>query len=107
MIGADVQRAYLSEVIQEVYAEIDRLSTELVSEKELEILRNYLVGQMLSRFSSSFDLMDRFKAVHHSGLDLSYYRQKLDFLKSVRPEDLLKIGQTYFLNPPFVEVSVG
>lgn len=107
VIGADVQKAYLSEVIQEVYAEIDRLSTELVSEEELEILRNYLVGQMLSRFSSSFDLMDRFKAVHHSGLDLSYYRQKLDFLKSVRPEDLLKIGQTYFLNPPFVEVSVG
>ncbi|MCU0399611.1 MAG: insulinase family protein [Algoriphagus sp.] len=107
VIGADVQKAYLSEVIQEVYAEIHLLSTELVSEEELDILRNYLVGQMLSKFSSSFDLMDRFKAVHHSGLDLSYYRQKLDFLKKVTPQDLLKIGQTYFSDPPFVEISVG
>lgn len=107
VIGADVQKAFLHEVIEEVYAEINRLNTELVSEDELEILRNYLVGQMLSKFSSSFDLMDRFKAVHHSGLDLSYYRQKLDFLKEATPEELLRIGQTYFANPPFVEVSVG
>lgn len=107
VIGADVQKAFVHEVIEEVYAEIHRLSTELVSEDELEILRNYLVGQMLSKFSSSFDLMDRFKAVHQSGLDLSYYRQKLDFLKEATPEELLRIGQTYFANPPFVEVSVG
>lgn len=107
VIGADVQKAYLNEVIQEVYAEIDRLSTELVSEEELEILRNYLIGQLLSRFSSSFDLMDRFKAVHHSGLDLSYYQRKLDYLKKVTPQDLLRIGQTYFSAHPFVEVSVG
>ncbi len=107
VIGADVQKAFLPEVIEEVYAEIHRLSTELVSEDELEILRNYLVGQMLSKFSSSFDLMDRFKAVHYSGLDLSYYRQKLDFLKKVTPQEILRIGQTYFANPPFVEVSVG
>ncbi|MBS4073246.1 MAG: insulinase family protein [Algoriphagus sp.] len=107
VIGADVQKAHLNEVIQEVYIEINRLSTELVSEDELEILRNYLVGQMLSKFSSSFDLMDRFKSAHHSGLDLSYYRQKLDYLKKVTPQDLLRIGQTYFSNPPFIEVSVG
>ena len=107
VIGADVQKAHLNEVIQEVYIEINRLSTELVLEDELEILRNYLVGQMLSKFSSSFDLMDRFKSVHHSGLDLSYYHQKLDYLKKVTPQDLLRIGQTYFSNPPFIEVSVG
>lgn len=107
VVGADVQKVFLDEVIQEVYAEINRLCTELVTDDELEILRNYLVGQMLTKFSSSFDLMDRFKSVHHSGLDFSFFRQKMDFLKSVNPQDLLRIGQTYFANPPFVEVSVG
>jgi hypothetical protein len=62
---------------------------------------------MLTKFSSSFDLMDRFKSVHFSGMDFGYYRQKMDFLQGVNSEDLLKIGHTYFSNPPFVEVTVG
>ena len=107
VIGADVQKIFLDEVIQEVYSEIKRLCTELVSEEELDILRNYLIGQMLTKFSSSFDLMDRFKAVHQSGLDFSFYKEKMIFLKSVTSADILRIGRTYFANPPFIEVSVG
>ena len=107
VIGADVQKTFLQEVLSEVYSEIHKLSNELISGDELEIVKNYLIGQMLSKFSSSFDLMDRFRAVHHSGLDLSFYRDKMDFLRNMKSEDILRIGQTYFSNPPFVEVSVG
>ncbi len=81
--------------------------TEPVDADELEVVRNYMIGQMLSRFSSSYDLMDRFRSVHQSGLDFDFYNQKLDFLKSFTAEDVARIGEKYFSGIPFIEIVVG
>lgn len=107
VIGADVQKAQKDEVIREIYKEINLLSTEMITPQELEVVRNYLIGQMVSRFSSSFELMDRFRAVHHSGLDFDFYRKKLAFLRQFTAEDILEVGKKYFLNPHFTEIVVG
>jgi zinc protease len=107
VVGADVQKAFTEDVLTEIYNEISRLTHELVSKEELEVLRNYLIGQMLGKFSSPFDLMDRFRSVHHSGLDFHFYMEKLAFLRKFTAEDILEIGRKYFSNLPFVEVVVG
>ncbi len=107
IIGADVQKMFKDEVITEIYKEINRLANDPVSPEELEVVRNYLIGQMIGRFSSSFDLIDRFRAVHHSGLDFEFYVRKLEFLRKFTAKEILEIGEKYFSNPPFVEVVVG
>lgn len=107
VIGADVQKAFYQEVIEEIYFEIEKLVSEPINEDELEVVRNYMIGQMLSRFSSSYDLMDRFLSVYHSGLDFNFYTQKLAFLKSFTAEDVTRIGKKYFKQRPLVEVAVG
>lgn len=107
VISADVQKAFYQEVIDEIYFEINKLVEEPVAKDELEVVRNYMIGQMLSRFSSAFDVMDRFRAVHHSGLDLSYYFDKLSYLKTFQSEDLLKLSQKYYQNKKLIEVVVG
>ncbi len=107
VIGADVQKAFSKEVLEEIYLEIEKLVSEPIDEDELEVVRNYMIGQMLSRFSSSYDLMDRFRSVHHSGLDFSFFTQKLAFLKSFTAEDVTRIGEKYFKERPLIEVVVG
>lgn len=107
VVGADVQKAFTGEVFTEIYNEIRILTQEPVKEEELEVVRNYLIGQMLGKFSTSFDLMDRFRSVHHSGLDFHFYMEKLAFLRKFTAEDILEIGKKYFSNPAFVEVVVG
>jgi predicted Zn-dependent peptidase len=107
VIGADVQKAFTQEVIREIYHEIDQLVNNPVEADELEVVRNYIIGQMLSGFSSSYDLMDRFQAIHHSGLDLDFYTQKLSYLKEFTAQDILDIGQKYFSKRPLLEIVVG
>ncbi|MCE7053310.1 insulinase family protein [Algoriphagus sp. AGSA1] len=107
VIAADVQKAYYPEVIKEIYHEIRLLTEEEISSDELEVVRNYLIGKMLMQFSTPFDLLDGFQAVHRSGLALDYYSQKLAYLKTFSAEDILTIGRKYFSNPPFIEVVVG
>ncbi|PZX47490.1 M16 family metallopeptidase [Algoriphagus chordae] len=107
IIAADVQKEFYPEVIKEIYHEIDLLCQVKIDADELEVVRNYLIGQMLKQFSTSFDLIDRFQAVHHSGMDLSYFTQKLAYLKEFTAEDMLIVGQKYFSKPPYIEVVVG
>ncbi|REG83083.1 M16 family metallopeptidase [Algoriphagus antarcticus] len=107
VIEADVQKAFYSEVVKEIYHEIKVLTEVEIDADELEVVRNFLIGQMLKQFSTSFDLIDRFKAVHHSGMDFDYYAEKLAYLKKFTAEDILSIGQKYFSKPPFIEVIVG
>ena len=107
VISADVQKAFYQEVIQEIYHEINTLADQPIQDDELEVVRNYMIGQMLSRFSSPFDLMDRFRAVHHSGLDFSYYFNKLKYLKSFKANDLQALAQKYYKDKKLVEVVVG
>ncbi|MEB2776040.1 pitrilysin family protein [Algoriphagus sp. D3-2-R+10] len=107
VIAADVQKAFYPEVLKEIYHEIQVLTEVEINADELEVVRNYLIGQMLKQFSTSFDLIDRFKAVYHSGMDFTYYEEKLAYLKKFNAKDILRIGQKYFSNPPFIEVIVG
>lgn len=107
VIAADVQKAFYPEVIKEIYHEIRLLTEVEIDADELEVVRNYLIGQMLKQFSTSFDLIERFKAVHQSGMTLDYYTQKLAYLKEFTAKDMISIGQKYFSKPPFIEVIVG
>jgi hypothetical protein len=62
---------------------------------------------MLAGFSSSFDLLDQFKAVHFSGLDLDFFDRKLKFLKRFTAADIQRIGETYYADLAFTEIVVG
>ena len=107
VISADVQKAFYPEVIKEIYHEIKVLTEVEIDPNELEVVRNYMIGQMLKQFSTSFDLIDRFKAVHQSGMDFDYYVRKLAYLKEFTAKDIIAVGQKYYSNPPFIEVVVG
>lgn len=107
MIAADVKKEHQKEVFEEIDKEIHRLRSELADSEEIEILRNYLVGQLFSKFSSPFDLIEQFKGVYYSGLEFSFYENRFNYLKKFTAADLLNIGEQYFSSEDRVKVRVG
>jgi predicted Zn-dependent peptidase len=107
IISADVKKAHQVEVFTEIEKEIQLLSTELADAEEIEILRNYLIGQLFTKFSSPFDLIDQFKGVYYAGLDFSFYEKRFNYLKKFTASDLLAIGKRYFTSSERVQVRVG
>ena len=107
VIAADVKKAHHEEVFEEIEKEIQILRTQLASPEEIEILKNYLIGQLFTKFSSPFDLIDQFKGVYYAGLDFSFYEKRFDYLKKFTAADLLSIGNRYFSSPDRVQVRVG
>ena len=107
VIAADVKKANQEEVFEEIEKEIQILRTQLASPEEIEILKNYLIGQLFTKFSSPFDLIDQFKSVYYAGLDFSFYEKRFDYLKKFTAADLLSIGNRYFSSTDRVQVRVG
>lgn len=107
IVMADVIKEHSEEVIEEIYKEIDKLQHEKIPLEEVETVRNYLVGNLLSNFSSSFELISRFKTIHQSGLNLKFFEDQLEFIKTFNPEQMQEIGRKYFNREQMVEVIVG
>ncbi len=107
LVMADVQQGYAEEVLDEVYKEIDLLKTVPIAPSEKEVIRNYMIGSLLSNFSSPFDLMTRFKHVHYAGLDYNFYEEQLDFIRSFGSEEIMRVGNRYFDRGNILEVIVG
>ncbi|WP_186755576.1 M16 family metallopeptidase [Echinicola salinicaeni] len=107
VVMADVQKSYADEVIEEVYKEIELLKTIPIGQKEIETVRNYMIGHFLSNFSNAFDLINRFKGIHHAGLDYDFYEAQLNYFRSFKPEEIMEVGQKYFDPKNIIEVVVG
>ena len=57
-VSAETANKFVEPLICEVYHEIDRLQNELVSDEELSMVRNYMLGDMCRSYESAFSLAD-------------------------------------------------
>jgi len=102
-VGADVCAAALTEI----YKEIDLLKNELISEAELALVRNYMLGSMLGSLENVFSHADKFKNIHFSGLGYDYYERYIQKVKSITAEELQILARKYLTTEDFTEVVVG
>ncbi|EIM78510.1 peptidase M16 domain-containing protein [Nitritalea halalkaliphila LW7] len=107
MLMADVEKSQLQLALREIYLEIERMLEEPLPEDEVEVVRNYLAGSFLSKFSNAFDLMEHFKAVDKQGLDMRFYEAQLQYVKDFQPADIQAVAKKYLQLPRLLEVVVG
>lgn len=102
-VGADVCTSALSEI----YKEIELLKNELVSEEELGLVRNYMLGSMLGSLENVFSHADKFKNIHFSGLGYDYYEKYIHTVKTITSEEIKALANKYLSTDDFTEVVIG
>ncbi|MFD1256865.1 M16 family metallopeptidase [Mucilaginibacter terrae] len=102
-VGADVCR----NAVAEIEKEINLLKTELITEEELSLVRNYMLGSLLGSLENVFSHADKFKIIHFAGLNYDYYTRYTNIIKSVTAEDLLQLANRYWDFESFYKVIVG
>ena len=102
-VGVDVT----NEALKEVYFELDRLRDELVSEDELVLVKNYMLGSMLKSSDGPFSMADKYKSVYFKGEDLRFYDRYISMINNVTSEELLVVAKKYFDPKEMLEVVVG
>ncbi len=102
-VGADVTNNTLTEI----YKEIALLRTELVDADELETVRNYVLGQFLRSVDGPFSLADKFKAIWEFGLDYDYFDNYFEAVKTITPQQIKELANTYLQEKDLIELVVG
>ena len=87
--------------------EIEKLQQELVSEEELNLVRNYLLGQTLKSADGPYALMELFLSVENQDLDLDFFNDFIHKIKSIQAEELRELAKKYLDWDSFSIVSAG
>ena len=95
MIGTEVGSAQKDLAIQEIKNEIERLQKDLVPDEELELVRNYLLGQLLKSADGPYAMTDLFLSVDAYELDFSFYENYIQKVKNIDSEELRTLAVKY------------
>lgn len=107
MIGTETDPSYVEPLIKEVYHEIDRLKREKVSLDELNMVKNYMIGEMCRSYESAFSLSDAWIYTYTNQLGDDYYDKSLSQILTTTPDDLKRLAEQFMCKDYLKEVIAG
>ncbi|MEM7660484.1 MAG: pitrilysin family protein [Bacteroidota bacterium] len=107
VIQTDVGNEYVEATISEVKKEMNRLKEERVSEEELKLVKNYLLGKSLSQRESPFQIGDFLRFSIAQGISFAEIDRKFEVIQQITPEMLQYLAQQYLKPDDMLELVVG
>lgn len=94
-------------LIKEVYREIERLQTETVPDQELEMVRNYMLGDFARSLDGVFSLVDAYISLLATEMEPEFLLRQVEAVKNCRPEEIKRLAQRYLTKDQFIEAVAG
>ena len=107
LIATEVGKEHKEAAIAEIRAEIERIQHELIPAEELDLVRNYLLGQLLKSADGPYAMTDLYVGVQAFGLDISFYDRYIKKIHEITPEKLQLLAKTYLDWSQMTIVSAG
>lgn len=107
VISTEVGKKYLQKSIDEIYKEIRLLQTKTISHEELDLVRNVMSGEMLRMFDGPFALAESFRSAWEFGLDNSYYYRLAEKIRTIDPDEIKALANTYYSIDDLFEITAG
>lgn len=106
-ISTEVGNEYLTATKEEIYKEIAILQNDLVDKKELKMVKNYLLGNILTMIDGPFNVAEIIKSYVTEGLPYSKFEEIVDVIRGISAEQLRDMAGKYLQKEDLWEVVVG
>lgn len=106
-IGVEVGREVTEAARKEIYYELKRLREEPVKPAELNMVRNYLLGNLLTNLDGAFNVSEVIKIFVTEQLNFEFYQKLVHTIKTIQPQTLQALANTYLKTEDMHEVIVG
>ena len=107
MISSETATEYVEPLIKEVYKELDRLVDEPVATDEIELVRNYIMGELCREYEGQSAKSEVFINAWLSGVDFASVNSYIDEIKEITPAELHRLANLYFKRENMIEIVVG
>lgn len=106
-ISTEVAKEFKELTIEAIREEIIKLQTETVGKEELELVKNYIIGQILDQSDGAQKMMDRYISVHYFGLDFAYYDELIKQVNEITSQEIKELAQKYLNWEDLTVVTAG
>ena len=106
-IVTEVGTEYTQSAIDEVYREIDRMRNENIPDSELELVRNFMMGEMVREFDGPFASASAYQSVLEYGLGFGHYDELIRTILNITPGDIRRLAEKYLDPEAMTEVVAG
>lgn len=107
MISSEAATEFVEPLINEVYKELDRIVAEPVSDSEIELVRNYIMGELCREYEGQSAKSEVFINAWLSGVGFDSVNKYIDEIKSITPADLHRLACEYFKKENMIEIIAG
>jgi zinc protease len=107
VIVTEVGSEVTAETLKEIRIEMDRLRTEQVSAEELDLVKNYVLGQLLKSADGPYCMMDLYNSVDTFGLGLDFYDEFIRKVRAITPGRVLELAAEYLDPKDFLVITAG
>ncbi|MGB1517917.1 MAG: M16 family metallopeptidase [Crocinitomicaceae bacterium] len=107
MIGTEVKKEVSADTIKEIKYELNRLQKELVSDEELNLVKNYLLGQLLKSADGPYAMIDLYLSAEMQEKDLEHYNDAIKAVREITPKRIQELAQLYLNWEDLTIVTAG
>jgi len=107
VIATDVKAENRELAVTEVFNELEKLRTQAISTEELELVRNFLLGDMIRNFDGPFATSDNYRGLLDLGLTPDYFHEFFKVLLNITAEELHALAKKYLQKEDFITVVAG
>jgi len=106
-ISTGVGVEFCQPALKEIYFEIEKLQNEIIEDDELNLVKNYLLGETIRSFDGVFASSQSLRTLIESDLEYDHYDGFMEALKHISASDLMSLAQIYFNKIDLFEVVAG
>jgi predicted Zn-dependent peptidase len=93
--------------VDAIFEEFKILCQKPVPVEELEMVKNYMMGELLRNFDGPFSTADIYRNLQEFDLNFEFYKKMIEFLKQVTPMQLQELAKKYLKPDDFWVVVAG
>ena len=106
-IGTEVGTKFAEPALKEIYNELDLLCNEKIGVDELQMVKNYMLGNLLTMLDGTFNVSDVVKTIVTEQLGFDSFEVLVESIHQTTPDQLQKLAQQYLRKEDMWEVVVG
>ena len=107
VVSSQTRAAEAAKVIGLLESELARMRRDAVSDRDLAVAKDYLIGSFPLRLDTSSKMADFLVSVEEMGLGLDYADRYRDLVGRVTAADVQRVAAKYFDPASFDRVMVG
>ncbi len=106
-ISSEVGNEYCRPAIKEIYFEIEKLKTEIIPEVEFNLVKNYMLGELMRSADGPFQVVEIWQSIIELNLENDYFKNVFHEIKNTEAIHIQRLANKYFQINNLIEVVVG